>query len=81
MIHAKQHWQEIMHIHTSNSITDEVGYVFLARDLSDGAPEFEDTEGLTIKMLPLAEALQWMHREEYDGRDFRCRYTEAGWGR
>jgi hypothetical protein len=51
-----------MRVHASNSITDEVGYVFLARDLSEGAPELEDTEDPTIKILPLAEALQWVHR-------------------
>ena len=55
-------WRELMRVHTSNSITDEVGYVFLARDLSEGKPEFEDTEDLAIKMLPLTEALRWVHQ-------------------
>ena len=55
-------WRELMRVHTSNSITDEVGYVFLARDLSEGKPEFEDTEDLAIKMLPFAEALRWVHQ-------------------
>ena len=55
-------WLEVMRMHTSNSITDEVGYVFLARDLSEGPQAFEDTEDLAIKVLPLDKALQWVHQ-------------------
>jgi hypothetical protein len=51
-----------MRLHTSNSITDESGFVFLARDLTEGPTEFEDTEDLAIRMLPLAEALDWVHQ-------------------
>lgn len=45
-------------IHTSNSVTDEVGFVYVATELKQGAPEFDDTEDITIKKLPFAEALQ-----------------------
>ena len=55
-------WSELLHLHTSNSVTDETGFVYLARGLTAGAPEFEDTEDLSIRMLPLAEALQWVHQ-------------------
>ncbi|UJP64814.1 NUDIX domain-containing protein [Mongoliitalea daihaiensis] len=51
-------WTEIMRIHTSNSVTDEEGFVFLAQELSMGIPEFEETEQLEIKKLPLKKALQ-----------------------
>lgn len=47
----------IMKLHTSNSITDEEGYVFLAEDLTPGEPEFDATEQLEIRRLPFAEAL------------------------
>lgn len=57
-------WLELMRVHTSNSITDETGFVYLARDLSEGIPEYEDTEDIEIKVLPLAEALQWVHEGE-----------------
>ena len=50
-------WRELMHLHTSNSITDEVGVVYLATGLSEGEPEFEETEDLEIRKLPLAEAI------------------------
>ena len=44
-------------IHTSNSVTDEVGMVYVARELKEGAPEFDDTEDIKIWKLPFAEAL------------------------
>lgn len=51
-------WTEIMRIHTSNSVTDEEGYVFLAEDLTPGETEFEETEKITVLKLPLKEAIQ-----------------------
>jgi 8-oxo-dGTP pyrophosphatase MutT (NUDIX family) len=51
-------WEEIMHIHTSNSVTDEEGFIFLAEDLSFGKNELEETEAdLVVKKLPFREAL------------------------
>ncbi len=45
-------WELIAHIHTSNSVTDEEGFVFLAQELHQGATAFEDTEQLQIRRLP-----------------------------
>ena len=53
-------WTELQLIHTSNSVTDEVGYIFLAEGLTEGQPEFEDTEDISIKKLPFVEALEWV---------------------
>ena len=51
-------WEEIMKIHTSNSVCDEVGYVYVAKDLTFGTPEFEGTEAdMKIKKVPFAEAV------------------------
>jgi ADP-ribose pyrophosphatase len=50
-------WTELMQIHTSNSVTDELAIVYLAEDLSQGETEFEETEILQIKKLPFSEAL------------------------
>jgi 8-oxo-dGTP pyrophosphatase MutT (NUDIX family) len=52
-------WQLLMRFHTSNSVTDEVGYVFLAEDLEEGTNQLEETEAdLVVKKLPFSEALQ-----------------------
>ena len=50
-------WSQILRLHVSNSITDEEGFVFIAQDLEEGAPDFDETEDLQIQKLPLAEAL------------------------
>ncbi|TAH17827.1 MAG: NUDIX hydrolase [Cytophagales bacterium] len=55
-------WTEIMKIHTSNSVTDEVGYVFVAEYLEAGETEFEETEQLHIKKLPFEEAVMMVMR-------------------
>ena len=53
------HWQKILHFHTSNSVTDEEGYIFLAEDLKEGESALEDTEAdLKVWKLPLKDALQ-----------------------
>jgi 8-oxo-dGTP pyrophosphatase MutT (NUDIX family) len=51
-------WTDIMRFHTSNSVTDEEGFVFLAEDLTYGNTEFEETEQLQVIKLPLKEAIQ-----------------------
>ncbi len=48
---------EIMKVHTSNSITDEVGYIYLAEELTPGEQELEQTENITTRRLPLNDAL------------------------
>lgn len=57
-------WTEIMRIHTSNSVTDEEGFVFLAEELTAGATDFDETEDLEVVKLPFREAYQMV----LDGR-------------
>jgi 8-oxo-dGTP pyrophosphatase MutT (NUDIX family) len=51
-------WTNIMRLHTSNSVTDEEGFVYLAEDLTFGETEFEETEELQIIKIPLKEAVR-----------------------
>ena len=51
-------WTEFVKMHTSNSVTDEVGFAFLAEELTEGETEFEETEDLKIRKLPFKEAHQ-----------------------
>ncbi len=52
-------WTEIIHLHTSNSVTDEEGHIFLAEELEEGTSALEDTEAdLKVWKLPLKEALE-----------------------
>ncbi len=50
-------WTELMTLHTSNSITDEVGIVFVAEDLTEGETDFGETEDLEVRRLSLDEAI------------------------
>ncbi len=51
-------WTEILKLHTSNCVTDEIGFVYLAEDLTQGSPEFDETEALEIRKLPFTEAIE-----------------------
>jgi 8-oxo-dGTP pyrophosphatase MutT (NUDIX family) len=53
-----QRWEQILRLHTSNSVTDEEGYVFTAEGLEAGQPEFGSTEKIEIWRLPLADAVR-----------------------
>ena len=58
------HWEQILDFHTSNSVTDEVGKIYIARGLTQGEAEPEHTEDLKVKRLPLSEALEMVFRGE-----------------
>jgi 8-oxo-dGTP pyrophosphatase MutT (NUDIX family) len=52
-------WTQIMRLHTSNSVTDEEGFIFLAEQLTQGEKELEETEAdMKVWKLPLKEAIQ-----------------------
>ena len=54
-----------MKIHTSNSVTDEEGFIFLAEGLTFGENALEETEAdLVVKKIPFVEALEMVMREE-----------------
>lgn len=50
-------WTQLMEFHLSNSVTDEYGVAYLAKGLTQEEAEPEDTEDLTLRRLPLAEAI------------------------
>lgn len=55
---SAKHWQSLGKYHISNSITDEVGYLFFCSDLSVGEAQPEDTEVLDIQKQPFETALE-----------------------
>jgi 8-oxo-dGTP pyrophosphatase MutT (NUDIX family) len=57
-------WRELMRLHPSNCVTDEIGYVYVATGLSFGERALEPTEDITVRRLPFAEAVGWV----LDGR-------------
>ena len=57
-------WTELMRLHTSNSITDEYGVVYVAKQLTQGDTDFEEAEDLAVRKLPLTEAVAMVERGE-----------------
>jgi 8-oxo-dGTP pyrophosphatase MutT (NUDIX family) len=58
-------WSALLRIHTSNSVTDERGFVFLAEDLVYGENNLEETEAdLMVKKIPLIDAVDMVMRGE-----------------
>ncbi|WP_026995425.1 NUDIX domain-containing protein [Flectobacillus major] len=57
-------WTELGRIHTSNSVTDEVGYMYMAEQLSFGESEPDDTEILVIKKVSLSQAVEMVMNAE-----------------
>ena len=51
------HWRLLLHMELSNSVSDEFAYVYVATGLSFGIAAPEETEQLTLRKLPLAEAI------------------------
>lgn len=51
-------WQPLLKMHLSNSVTDELGYIFVARGISVGETELEDSEDITSVRIPLTEAIE-----------------------
>jgi 8-oxo-dGTP pyrophosphatase MutT (NUDIX family) len=59
---SAQVWQQILMTHLSNSITQEVGYTFVAKELREGQMALEETEDITLKRLPFEEVFQQVMR-------------------
>ena len=51
-------WSILQKIHLSNSVSDEFGVVYLARELTVGPSSPEETEQLQVIKIPFAEAYQ-----------------------
>ena len=56
-IQAKS-WEAIQEIHTSNSVSDEYGIIFLARELEYGESKPDENEELVVKKVKLEKALE-----------------------
>lgn len=58
------HYEVLLEMDLSNSVTDERGIVYLATGLHQGEASPEDTEELRLKTLSLEEAYQQVERAE-----------------
>ena len=52
------HWEQLLELDLSNSVTNEQSIVYLAEGLTPVSTNHEDTENLTIEKLPFSELYQ-----------------------
>ncbi|HSG85054.1 MAG TPA: NUDIX hydrolase [Candidatus Limnocylindrales bacterium] len=50
-------WRELVRFHTSNSVTDEAGILYLATGLEPGKADPEGTERIEVRWVDLDEAM------------------------
>jgi 8-oxo-dGTP pyrophosphatase MutT (NUDIX family) len=55
---------ELMRMHLSNSVSDELAIIFIAKGLSAGQQALESTEDIEYKKMPLTEAIEMVKRGE-----------------
>lgn len=53
-----EQWTELLRMHLSNSVSDELAIIYVAKGLVQKEAEPEDTEQLQIKKLPFKEVYQ-----------------------
>lgn len=58
------HWEQIVQMHLSNSVTDELGIVWLATGLNEGESSPEETERLDVRKVTLEEAWRMVESRE-----------------
>jgi 8-oxo-dGTP pyrophosphatase MutT (NUDIX family) len=57
-------WTFLDTMYTSNSVTNEIGYIYLAEELTQGEAKPDHTEDLQIKKLPFMQAWQMVLNNE-----------------
>jgi len=55
-----RHWELILTMHLSNSVTNELAHVFLATGLMQGEQDLDDTEDIEVMKVPLTRAIEWV---------------------
>ena len=53
-----ERWVFLDSLYTSNAFTNEIGYIYLAEDLSEGKAEPDHSEDLTVRKLPFMEVYE-----------------------
>jgi ADP-ribose pyrophosphatase len=58
-------WDLMITMHNSNSVTDEIAYIYIATDLTEGISQLDESESdLVVKKVPFQEALKMVMNGE-----------------
>jgi 8-oxo-dGTP pyrophosphatase MutT (NUDIX family) len=58
------YWEKILECDVSNSVTDETAVLYLARNLTEGPADPEDTEDLRLRKVPVEKAIAMVMQGE-----------------
>jgi 8-oxo-dGTP pyrophosphatase MutT (NUDIX family) len=58
------HWKKLLEMHLSNSVSDELGIIYLATGLTQHEAQPEETEQLFLKKIPFENAFTRMENGE-----------------
>ena len=58
------HYEPLLEMHLSNSVSDEWGIIYLAKNLKKGPASPEDTEELRLRRMPLEEVFALVEKRE-----------------
>lgn len=73
-------WQLIRKTHLSNSVSDEVGFIFVAEGLEFGEARPEETEQLLVEKVSLRKAWEMVERGEITDSISVMGLMEVRWG-
>jgi len=59
-----QNWTLIQEIQVSNSVTNEIGFIYLAQNITEGNSNPDEDEDLLIKKIPFSEAYAMLENGE-----------------
>ncbi|HQQ75318.1 MAG TPA: NUDIX hydrolase [Pseudomonadales bacterium] len=57
---SANNWTHLLDLHTSNSVTDESGAIYLAQGLTQGQMNLEASEDIEVLRVSLADAIDWV---------------------
>jgi 8-oxo-dGTP pyrophosphatase MutT (NUDIX family) len=75
-----QDWTLLRKVHLSNSVSDEVGWIFLARDLVQAKASPEETEQLVVRKMPLVKAWELVQTQQITDALSVIGLSEVRWG-
>ena len=58
------HWQPLLEMHLSNSVSDEKAIIYLATGLTQQEAEPEETDQLVVRKMPFEEVYQMVEKGE-----------------
>jgi ADP-ribose pyrophosphatase len=57
-------WTLLSKLHTSNSVCNEIAYIFLAQELTQSESQPEETEQLQVRKMPISKAIQMVMEDK-----------------